>query len=105
MIYFDLVSKIYPNAKALDEVSFTVEPGEFVSIVGHSGAGKSTILKMILAEDIPSAGQVFFDSLDIHNVSKKDIGGSVILDIHRRYSHTSRCNEIPWSIFCPVSFF
>lgn len=73
MIYFDKVSKIYPNAKALEDVSFTVEPGEFVSIVGHSGAGKSTILKMILAEDVPTSGQVFFDSFDIHSVSKKEI--------------------------------
>jgi len=73
MIYFDKVSKIYPNSIALQDVTFTVEPGEFVSIVGHSGAGKSTLLKMILAEDMPTSGQVFFDSVDIHRVSKSQL--------------------------------
>lgn len=73
MIYFDKVSKVYPNAVALDSVSFTVEPGEFVSIIGPSGAGKSTLLKMVLAEDKPSDGAVYFESLNIHNLSKKSI--------------------------------
>lgn len=72
MIYFDKVTKLYaPETKALDEVTFTVEPGEFVSIVGHSGAGKTTLLKMILAEDRPSSGAVFFDSVNIHKVGMR----------------------------------
>lgn len=74
MIYFDQVSKIYPgNSVALDGVSFAVEPGEFVSIVGHSGAGKSTLLKMILGEDRPSAGNVYFESTNIHELGKREI--------------------------------
>lgn len=74
MIYFDKVSKIYPDRSVgLDDVSFTVEPGQFVSIVGHSGAGKSTLLKMILAEEKPTAGKVFFDSTDIHNLPAREV--------------------------------
>ena len=74
MIYFDQVTKIYPgDSVALDDVSFTVELGEFVSVVGHSGAGKTTLLKMILAEDKPTAGQVFFDSANIHELSSREI--------------------------------
>lgn len=74
MIYFDQVSKIYPgNSIALDGVSFAVEPGEFVSIVGHSGAGKSTLLKMILGEDRPTAGNVYFESTNIHELGKREI--------------------------------
>jgi len=73
MIYFDRVSKIYPNSIALQDISFTVKPGEFVSIVGHSGAGKTTLLKMILAEEAPTSGNVFFDSIDIHKVSQNQI--------------------------------
>ena len=63
MIYYDRVSKIYGNGHesvALQDVSFTIEPGEFISIVGHSGAGKTTLLKMLLAEEKPSSGAVFF---------------------------------------------
>lgn len=73
MIYFDKVTKKYGDLKAIDEVSFTVEPGEFVSVVGHSGAGKSTLLKMLLAEEKPTSGNIFFESLDIHCLGKKDI--------------------------------
>ncbi len=72
MIYFDKVSKIYrDDTVALDDISFTVEPGQFVSIVGQSGAGKSTLLKLILAEERPTAGKVFFESTDVHRLAKR----------------------------------
>ena len=74
MIYFDKVSKIYlDQSVALNDVSFTIEPGQFTSVVGHSGAGKSTLLKMIIAEERPSAGKVFFDSTDIHKLPRRHI--------------------------------
>jgi len=76
MIYFDKVSKIYfDDQAALNDVSFVVEPGEFVTVVGHSGAGKSTLLKMILAEEKPTSGNVFFESTDVHALSKRAIPG------------------------------
>ena len=48
-----------------------MEPGEFVSIVGHSGAGKTTLMKMLLAEERPTEGSVFFGSADVHKVAKR----------------------------------
>lgn len=74
MIYFDKVSKIYPDESvALDSVSFTVEPKEFITIVGHSGAGKTTLMKMLIAEDYPTEGAIFFESKDIHKMKKKEM--------------------------------
>ena len=74
MISFNKVSKIYPdNSVALKEVSFKINPGEFVSIVGHSGAGKTTLIKMILAEERPTEGQVFFQSIDINALRPSDM--------------------------------
>ena len=71
MIYFDKVSKVYPDESiALDEVSFGVEPNEFITIVGHSGAGKTTLIKMLIAEDRPTQGAVFFESANIHKLKK-----------------------------------
>jgi len=71
MIYFDDVSKVYSdNSVALENVTLSVEPKEFVSIVGHAGAGKTTILKMILAEERPTSGAVFFESVNIHNIPR-----------------------------------
>ncbi len=75
MIYYDRVSKIYAdNSVALEDVSFSVEPGEFISIVGHSGAGKTTLIKMLLAEEIPSSGSVFFESINVHEVPTRKMG-------------------------------
>ncbi|MCI0372611.1 MAG: ATP-binding cassette domain-containing protein, partial [candidate division NC10 bacterium] len=59
MIRFSHVYKSYPNgALALKDISFRVGKGEFVFLTGHSGAGKSTIMKLIFAEQRPSQGEV-----------------------------------------------
>lgn len=71
MIYFDDVSKVYgDDSVALDHVTLSIEPKEFVSIVGHAGAGKTTVLKMILAEETPSSGAVYFESQNIHTIPR-----------------------------------
>ena len=74
MIYFNNVSKVYnKDSIGINEVSFTVTSGEFVAVVGHSGAGKTTLIKMILAEENPSDGTVFFESLDIHKLPAHEL--------------------------------
>ncbi len=71
MIFFDRVTKVYPDTSvALQNITLTIEPSEFVSIVGQSGAGKTTLLKMLLAEEKPSEGKVFYESSDVHRLSK-----------------------------------
>jgi cell division transport system ATP-binding protein len=74
MIYFDNVSKVYPDKSvALEGVTLAVEPKEFVSIVGQSGAGKTTLIKMLLAEERPSDGTVYFQSTDIHRLRRNHL--------------------------------
>jgi len=74
VIYFNNVSKIHNgDSVALDDVTLTVTAGEFVSIVGHSGAGKTTLVKMILADEAPSAGTGFFESLDVHKLKSSEL--------------------------------
>ncbi len=74
MIYFDNVSKAYPDGtEALNGVTLSVKQGEFVSIVGHSGAGKTTLIKLILGEDHPTSGSVSFDSVNLKKVKAKDM--------------------------------
>lgn len=74
MIYFDNVSKVYKDDTiALEGINLTIEPQDFVSIVGHSGAGKTTLIKLLLAEEFPSEGEVFFESNNIHKLKKRDI--------------------------------
>ena len=74
MIYFKDVTKIYnKDSIGIEDVTLTISSGDFVSIVGHSGAGKTTLIKMILAEDKPTAGSVFFESLDIHKLNQYEL--------------------------------
>ena len=67
----DNLTKIYgkdtTKVVALDHISFSVEKGEFVAIVGASGSGKSTLLHLIGGVDRPSSGKVFIDGKDIFN--------------------------------------
>ncbi len=68
------VSKIYgkgeTEVRALDKVSFSVDKGEFVSIIGPSGSGKSTLLHILGGVDRPTEGKVFIDGTDIHSLSE-----------------------------------
>ncbi len=74
MIYFDNVTKEYRDGTpALEEVTLSIAPKEFVSIVGQSGAGKTTLVKTLLAEVKPSSGSVFFESVDIHTLPSSSL--------------------------------
>ncbi len=59
--------------KALDNVSFTVEKGEFVAIVGPSGSGKSTLLHLLGGVDRPDSGKVFIDGTDIYDLNETNL--------------------------------
>lgn len=74
MIYFDNVTKQYGDDMiALKDVDLKIEPGEFVSVVGHSGAGKTTLIKLLLAEEQPTKGAVFFETADVHKLKNSEI--------------------------------
>lgn len=74
MILFKNVSKIYTDGTvAATNLNFHVKPGEFVSIVGQSGAGKTTIARMIIAEERPTQGSIVVGGWDITNIRSKEI--------------------------------
>ncbi len=77
MIRFENVSKIYQvgdeTVKALDDVSLSIEEGEFVSIIGPSGSGKSTLMNIIGCLDVADMGQYFLDGAPIENYSETEL--------------------------------
>lgn len=74
MITFDHVSKTYPGGNlALDDMNLHIDQGEFVFVLGRSGAGKSTFLKMILREELPTEGTVTVAGHDVSQLRKKEV--------------------------------
>lgn len=74
MIKFKGVSKLYNgNVVALDNVSFHIKSGEFVSLVGQSGAGKTTLVKMLIGEETPSEGRIEVGGWDITRLRGSEV--------------------------------
>lgn len=70
ILSFNHVSKIYPHhVVALDDVSFQVNEGEFILIVGKSGAGKTTIVKLLLKQEEPTSGEIFCLGNDLSKIN------------------------------------
>lgn len=74
MIIFQNVTKTYNHdTVALDKVSFKIQPNEFVSLVGRSGAGKSTIIKLLIGEEKPTKGQIFFGPYEVQKLRSSEM--------------------------------
>ena len=73
MIKFINVTKFYGQVKALDRVNLEINQAEFLSLVGLSGAGKSTMLKLIIGEEKADEGKILIDNIDISTIRKTDI--------------------------------
>lgn len=74
MIRFENVTKQFPNGTiALENITFTIDPGEFVFVVGPSGAGKTTVLRLLLRELFPSSGKVLVDDQDLGRLRGREL--------------------------------
>lgn len=73
MVKFDKVTKKFGEIVALEGVSFEIKPGEFIFITGPSGAGKTTIVKLILRKYLPTSGRIKVGQYDLAEIKTKDL--------------------------------
>jgi len=74
MIRMKNVSKTYKNGtKALDSINVKINKGEFVFIVGQSGAGKSTFIKLLFREVLPTEGELYVNNYDVVNMERSEV--------------------------------
>src|SRR3972149_714119 len=103
MIYFNKVSKFYDQSLILDDINLTIINNEFVALIGHSGAGKTTLTKLIVGEEKPTSGSVFFESKEVNKLPagqitklRKRIG--VVFQDYRLLPHKTAYENIAFAM-------
>ncbi|MDQ5981584.1 MAG: cell division transport system ATP-binding protein [Patescibacteria group bacterium] len=74
IIEFKNVTKVYDDGTmGLDNVDLSIDKGEFIFLIGASGAGKTTLMEHIVREEIPTSGNITIDGIDLGSIKKKEI--------------------------------
>ena len=88
-VEFRNVTKRYGDVTAVDDVSFTIQPGKLVTLLGPSGCGKTTTLRMIAGLEMASGGQILIGDRDVTNLSAADRDVSMVFQSYALFPHMS----------------
>jgi putative spermidine/putrescine transport system ATP-binding protein len=95
-IEFRGVSRVYGELRAVDDVGFTVEPGEFFAMLGPSGSGKTTCLRLIAGFDLPTRGQVLLDGADVSAVPPYDRNVNTVFQDYALFPHMTVLENVAY---------
>jgi len=100
-VRFENVVKYYGRKLVINDLSFTVKEGDFFSILGPTGAGKSTILKMIAGIEPVSSGKIYFNDVVVNNLPPHERNVSMAFETYNLYSHFSVYENIAFPLRAP----
>lgn len=97
-IEFKQVSRIYEQVRAVDQVSLTIEPGEFFAMLGPSGSGKTTCLRLIAGFESPDSGQVLLDGQDVTEQPPYERDVNTVFQDYALFPHMSVLDNVAYSL-------
>ncbi len=81
------ISKRFRSIQAVDNISFNIDPGEYIVFLGHTGSGKSTVLKIIAGLVNPDSGGIYFDNEDVTNLPPEDRNVGFVFEQFALFPH------------------
>ncbi|MGL3104132.1 ABC transporter ATP-binding protein [Bradyrhizobium sp. BR 1432] len=92
------LTKMFGPVKAVDDVSLSIEPGEFVALLGSSGSGKSTLLMMIAGFEVSSSGDIMLDGVRINDVPSYRRGFGMVFQSYALFPHMTIAENIAYPL-------
>ncbi len=99
-IHLETVSKKYGTKLVLEDISADIMPGEFVSILGSSGCGKTTLLRIVMGIESPDGGKVFKDGQDITALKPSQRGMGIVFQNYALFPNMTVRNNIAFALKC-----
>jgi putative spermidine/putrescine transport system ATP-binding protein len=97
-IVFRHVVRAFGAVRAVDDVSFSIEPGEFFSMLGPSGSGKTTCLRLVAGFDLPDSGEVLLDGADVSRVPPYDRNVNTVFQDYALFPHMSIADNVAYGL-------
>jgi putative spermidine/putrescine transport system ATP-binding protein len=95
-IEFRSVSRVFGDVRAVDDVSFSIEPGEFFAMLGPSGSGKTSCLRLVAGFDAPDAGQVLLDGQDVSAVPPYERNVNTVFQDYALFPHMTVAENVAY---------
>jgi spermidine/putrescine ABC transporter ATP-binding subunit len=98
IISFENVTKRYGKVVAVDDVSLTIEEGEFFSLLGPSGCGKTTLLRMLAGFEVPTSGRILIDGQDVSQVPPNKRPVNMVFQSYAVFPHMSVADNVAYGL-------